>query len=185
MNRKHLESDDKRQIKTRSLFKKRYSILILIVIILIFIYLLTGPLFKSLVGQKAPDFTLTSVEGEKFTLSDNFGKVIVLDIMTTSCPACISEMKHLKGIYNSYSPQDVMIITIDIQRGDSRGDLLAFKSNHGVNWTFAMDTDNVANKYRVNYIPTIVIIDRNGIIRYHNAGELSERRLSEEIDKLL
>ncbi len=78
-----------------------------------------------------------------------------------------------------------MIITIDIDKSDSNGDLSSFKSNYGDNWTFARDTDNVANKYKVNYIPTMVIIDRNGIIRYHDAGELSERRLSEEIDKLL
>lgn len=160
-------------------------IIIFIILIGVLILILLSPFFTNLVGQKAPDFTLTSIDGEEFKLSDNFGKVIVLDIMTTTCPACIEEMEHLRGIYNRYSPDDVMIITIDIESSDSNGDLMAFKSQHGDNWTFARDIDGVANKYKVSYIPTMVIIDRDGIIRYHGAGELSEHRLSQEIDKLI
>jgi peroxiredoxin len=185
VDEKNLKTEGKKYPKKKEFFKKEYSIIIVIIIIVVLIYILISPMFKNLVGQRAPDFTLTGVEGEKFTLSDNFGKVIVLDIMTTTCPACKSEMKHLRGIYLRYSPEDVMIITIDIDKGDSNGDLLAFKSSYGHNWTFARDTNNVANKYKVNYIPTMVLIDRKGIIRYHEAGELSERRLSENIDKLL
>jgi len=181
----NLETEDKKYPKKKEFFKKEYSIIIVIIIVVVLAYILLSPMFKNLVGQRAPDFTLTSLEGEKLTLSDNFGKVIVLDIMTTTCPACISEMKHLRGIYQRYSPEDVMIITIDIDKGDSNTDLIAFKSRYGDNWTFARDADDVANKYKVNYIPTMVLIDRNGIIRYHDAGELSEGRLSEKIDKLL
>ena len=47
------------------------------------------------------------------------------------------------------------------------------------------DRDGVANKYKVSYIPTIVIIDKEGIIRLWGAGEMSASRLSSEIDKLL
>ncbi|MEE9151074.1 MAG: hypothetical protein V3U20_04480, partial [Thermoplasmata archaeon] len=72
-----------------------------------------------------------------------------------------------------------------IDRSDSKGDLTSFKSQYGGNWTFAMDTDDVANKYKVSYIPTMVVIDRNGIIRYWGVGELSEQRLSQEIDELI
>lgn len=176
---------DKKPSKAKQWLKGNYIVIIFIIIIVVLVLILLSPLFTNLVGQKAPDFTLTSIDGEEFKLSDNFGKVIVLDIMTTTCPACIEEMEHLRGIYNRYSPEDVIIITIDIESGDSIGDLMNFKSQHGENWTFARDTDGVANKYRVSYTPTMVVIDRNGIIRYHGAGELSEHRLSQEIDKLI
>jgi peroxiredoxin len=176
---------DKKPSKAKQWLKGNYMVIIFIILIMVLILILLSPLFTNLVGQKAPDFSLTSIDGEEFKLSDNFGKVIVLDIMRITCPACIEEMEHLRGIYNRYSPEDVMIITIDIESSDSNGDLMVFKSQHGDNWTFARDTDGVANKYRVSYIPTMVIIDRNGIIRYWGAGELSEHRLSQEIDELI
>lgn len=178
-------AESKKFPKTRPLLKKEYLIIIVIIFIVVLAYILISPLFTNLVGQKAQDFTLTGIDGEEFKLSENFGKVLILDIMTTTCPACISEMEHLRGIYQGYSSEDVMIITIDIDRSDSNSDLVAFRSDYGENWTFARDTDDVENKYRVSYIPTIVIIDRNGIIRYWGAGELSEQKLSEEIDKLI
>jgi thiol-disulfide isomerase/thioredoxin len=122
------------------------------------------------------------LEGDKFTLSEYFGKVIVLDLISTTCPACISEMTHLRGISEKYSSDEVMIVTIDVQNSD---DLAKFKSDHNANWTFAKDTDDVANKYKVGYIPTLVIIDKDGIIRYYETGEQSEEKLSQEIDKLI
>ena len=125
------------------------------------------------------------VDGNDFSLSENKGKVIVLDIMTISCPACVDEMKHLRSIQDRYAGDDFIMISISIDRDDSNSELMSFSSKHQANWTFARDTDRIANKYRVSYIPTIVIIDKEGVIRYWGAGELSAPRLSEEIDKLL
>ena len=166
-------------------FKNNYIPLIAIVVIVILAFILINPLFSNLVGEKAPDFTVTGTEGEKFTLSENSGKVIVLDLMSTTCPACISEMKHLRGVYQRYSAEEVMIVTIDLDRSDSNSDLREFKEEHGDNWTFARDTADVANKYEVNYTPTTVIIDKEGIIRFYGIGENYEQRLVEKIEKLI
>jgi peroxiredoxin len=166
-------------------FKDYYIPLIAIVVIVILAFILINPLFSNLVGERAPDFSVTGTEGEKFTLSDNKGKVIVLDLMSTTCPACIEEMKHLRRIYQRYSPEEVMIITIDLDRGDSNSDLRDFKTEYGDNWTFARDTADVANKYKVNYTPTTVIIDKDGIIRFYGIGENSEQKLVQEIEKVL
>jgi peroxiredoxin len=166
-------------------FKENYIPMIAIVVIVILAFILINPLFNNLVGEKAPDFSVTGTEGEKFTLSDNLGKVIVLDLMSTTCPACISEMKHLKELSQRYSTDEVVLVTIDVEKSDSNSDLRAFKSEYGDNWTFARDTADVANKYNVNYTPTTVLIDKEGIIRYYGSGELTEQKLVEEIEKLL
>lgn len=166
-------------------FKENYIPLIAIVVIVILAYILINPLVANLVGEKAPDFTVTGTEGEKISLSQNNGKVIVLDLMSTTCPACISEMKNLKEIFARYSHDKVIIASISVDRSDSNSDLREFKSQYGDNWTFARDTDDVANKYKVKYTPTTVIIDKDGIIRYYGTGELSVQKLVEEIDKLI
>jgi peroxiredoxin len=105
--------------------------------------------------------------------------------MTTSCPACIEEMKHLREVHKRYSHDEVMIVTIDLDRSDSNSVLQEFKTKHEGNWTFARDTADVANKYKVNYTPTTVIIDKDGIIRYYGIGENSLQTLVEEIDRLI
>lgn len=179
----HSEYDQKTPKPRR--VKEQYLILIVIVLIAILLYILIAPLFNDLVGEKALDFKLKDIDGTEFRLSDNFGKVIILDIMTTTCPACIEEMKHLKALSGRYSSEDVMIITISVDSGDSNSDLSAFKTTHKANWTFARDTDSVADKYNVRYTPTVVIIDKEGIIRYYHEGESSGQKLSREIDKLI
>ena len=167
-------------------FPVRYIYLIIIVtIIVLLIYIFLNPLFVDLEGRAAPDFSVKDIDGNEFTLSENQGKVVVLDIMTISCPACIDEMEHLRAIFSRYSQDEMAIVTISIDTSDSAGALDTFRSQHGDNWTFARDTDGVANKYKVSYIPTIVIIDKEGIIRYWGAGEISAPRLSQEIEKWL
>jgi peroxiredoxin len=188
-----MEPADERDITlhNQNIIKKkaipfRYIYLIIIVIILVLlIYILLNPLFVDLEGQAAPDFSVKDIDGNEFTLSENQGKVVVLDIMTISCPACIDEMEHLRAISSRYSQDELAIISISIDTSDSAGALNTFRSKHGGNWTFARDTDGVANKYKVSYIPTIVIIDKEGIIRYWGAGVVSAPRLSQEIDRLL
>lgn len=158
-------------------------IIVTIIILLIFIFL--NPLFVDLEGQAAPDFSVKDIDGNEFKLSENQGKVVVLDIMTLSCSACKLEMKHLRAIFSRYSQDELSIVTISIDSKDSAGEIDSYRSQYGDNWTFARDTDGVANKYKVSYIPTIVIIDKEGVIRYWGAGEISAPKLSQEIDKLL
>jgi peroxiredoxin len=171
--------------KKRSWIRENAFTFILIILIVVLIIILIRPFFINLVGEEAPDFSITTIDGEKFKLSDNFGKVIVLDIMTTSCSACKSEMEHLRDIYGRYSQEDVIIVTISVDSGDSNSELREYQSKYGDNWTFARDTDGVANKYNIRYTPTTVIIDREGIIRYFHEGETSFQTLSNDIERLI
>jgi peroxiredoxin len=171
--------------RKRSWTKENYFTLILIILIVVLIFILIRPFFINLVGEDAPDFSITTIDGEKFKLSDNFGKVIVLDMMTTSCSACKSEMEHLRRIYERYSPEDVIMVSVSVDSGDSNSELREYQSEYGDNWTFARDTDGVSNKYNIRYTPTTVIIDRDGIIRYYHEGVSSFQTLSKEIDKVL
>jgi peroxiredoxin len=180
-----LDKTGKDNKKAHIWFKENYIPLIAIVVIVILAYILINPLVANLVGEKAPDFTVTGTEGEKISLSQINEKVIVLDLMSTTCPACISEMKNLKQIFTRYSHDEVVIVSISVDRSDSNSDLREFKSKYGDNWTFARDTDDVANKYKVKYTPTTVIIDKGRIIRYYGTGELSTQKLVEEIEKLI
>ncbi|UCE36328.1 MAG: TlpA family protein disulfide reductase [Thermoplasmata archaeon] len=185
MDEKEPDKENLKANKVKQFLKGNIIIIVVIILIIVLAYILIRPFFIDLVGEKAPNFNLKSIDGEEIKLSDNFGKVIILDIMTTTCPPCISEMEHLKGVYNRYPSEELVIMTISIDNSDSNEDLSTFREKYGDNWTFARDTDDVENKYNVRYTPTIVIIDREGIIRHYHEGETSFQTLSKEVERLI
>jgi thiol-disulfide isomerase/thioredoxin len=135
----------------------------------------------------APDFELTSIDGDTFKLSDFEGKVVVLDFMATWCVPCQEGMEHLKDIYQDYSESKVQIISIDIDESENDSMLQDFKDDYGDDWIFAVDYDNDAdNAYDVGGVPTYVIVTKTGDIGYRNDdGTLTLEILKQEIDKRL
>jgi len=132
-------------------------------------------------AKKAPDFTLTDIEGNTFNLSDFRGKVVILDFMATWCSGCKAMMGDLKDAHNRYP--DVVIISIDIDSTESNEDLENFKNHYDADWIFSIDTDGVRLKYGVAAIPKTVILNPSGEISFSYTGEVSASRLSSEIEK--
>ncbi|HUV79288.1 MAG TPA: redoxin domain-containing protein [Candidatus Bathyarchaeia archaeon] len=132
-------------------------------------------------GSEAPPFTLTSIDGTNFSLSDYSGKVVVLDLMATWCPVCKDEMKELSQLGQEYS--DVVIITISVYPLETADDLRTYKEEHNTDWLFARDTDNVLVKYGAFTLPTIVIIDPQGYISFQKAALVPAKELASEVEK--
>jgi peroxiredoxin len=137
------------------------------------------------VGQIAPNFTLNDIDGNKFSLSDYRGQVIVIDLMATWCGPCKTEMAHLKEIFSKYDHNDVWIMSIDVDNAETVSQLREFKNEYGSDWTFATQGSSVGTAYGVTGIPQMYIIDQDGIVAYKNTGVTSSGELSSEIDKLL
>jgi thiol-disulfide isomerase/thioredoxin len=137
--------------------------------------------------EKAPNFTLVDINGNQFSLSDHVGKVVLLDFFTTWCGPCIMELEHLDGLYDNYSPDQFVILSISVDLySDTTQVLQSFvQQNEEMTWTVARDTDNVAYKYGVSPIPHLVIIDAEGYKRHNHIGLTAESTLRSEIDSLL
>jgi peroxiredoxin len=177
------EKDNDHYRDDRSNRKKLVALFMIIILFSSVIVLLFNTFDDS--ENDAPDFTLTDIDGNRFSLSDHRGKVVVLDIMATWCSPCNVEMGHLKDIFNNYTSDQVIIISIDIDTNETDEKIRAYKDEYGANWIFASDTDDVEEKYDAEYIPRIVIIDKEGKIAYAKTGIVTTEALIIEIEKLL
>ncbi len=129
----------------------------------------------------APNFTLTDIDGNVFSLSDYRGKVVLLDFFGTWCHPCVQQVSHLKDLYEKFG-EKLVIISISPEEEQVLRD---FRDQHGIEWTIARDTANVFDAYNIQYIPTLMILDHGGHIRYTHIGLTEEGILRSEIEDLL
>ncbi|MDD5503523.1 MAG: TlpA disulfide reductase family protein [Candidatus Thermoplasmatota archaeon] len=132
---------------------------------------------------KAPDLQLRNIDTSgAFKLSDYAGKVIVLDFMATWCGACKQEMPVLKEVYDRVGG-NVVMISIDVDE-ESTEEMKNFKSEYGADWTFASsEDDSPVQKYQIEYIPKIVIINANFDVSFSYVGTLAKEKILDEIEK--
>ena len=133
----------------------------------------------------APEFTLTDIDNNMFSLSSFRGKIVVLDFMATWCSACNQQIPNLEKIWETYRG-DIVIISIDIDLSESTERLRAFTQQYtNATWTWARDVANLVQTYQVTGMPKTVVIDQNGFVRFTHVGVTDSSTLIQEIAQLL
>ncbi|MGL5773018.1 MAG: TlpA family protein disulfide reductase [Bacteroidales bacterium] len=131
-------------------------------------------------GNPAPDFTLVSINGEKFSLSDFKGKWVVLDFWGSWCAPCLNGMPQMKSMYDKYKGK-LEIIGVACKDNDDKW-RKAVKNNE-LNWTQLFGDDSVHIDYAIEAYPTKIVIDPTGTIVYKAVGETTG--FYEEVDKVI
>jgi len=146
------------------------------------ILLASGLTLLFLIEEPAPDFTGDDVDGRDFTLSEQRGKVVILNFMFTTCDACKLETEVLKDVRGVYSESDLVIVSISVSLADNNEILRTFRESWEANWTFLMDPGNVADSYGVRSVPHMFVIDGSGRIASSHADVLDVEGVSSLID---
>ena len=140
----------------------------------------SDPAFAKWVGQAAPDFSVTTLDGRTIQLRELKGKRVVLDFWATWCPPCVKEIPHFIKLRNEVSPEELVLVGISTEDVDT---LKAFVKKAGVNYPIA-SADNLPSPYKdVEGIPTTFFIDRQGVIQdvfvgYHDFETLKKHALA-------
>lgn len=118
---------------------------------------------------KAPDFTLKSSSGKNIKLSEYRGQVILLNFWASWCGPCRQEMPILNQIQNRYSKLGFTVLGVNVEE-DSRQAKTMLREIP-VDFPILFDTTNKVSKlYNVSAMPSTVLIDRDGNLRYLHKG---------------
>ena len=138
------------------------------------------------IGDKAPAFTLESIDGKNISLSDFQGKTVLIVFTSVNCKECESQMPYLVG---AYQQENGKLAVLDIYHMIYDPRLVRDYVTDKQFTTFPAlpDPNNkVANAYgATRYPPTNFIIDTVGIIRYKKIGPFQSQEEIEDILKSL
>ncbi len=144
--------------------------------------LLPGEEGLLLTGMRAANFSLKTLEGEAVTLQQTRGKVVVLDFWATWCPPCRAELPSIEKLRAEFSG------AVDFYgiNDEESGTVKSFLNKNHYQMAVLMDSKRqVHRQYGVTSIPTLLIIDKNGVIKEHFIGSRSEASLRKAIQTVV
>lgn len=154
--------------------------------LLISFSVITGPLHAAEMNKPAPDFTLKGIDGKNLKLSELAGNVIFLNFWASWCAPCREEMPLLDALHKKYQALGFMVLGVNVEE---QTDLArSYISRRPVDFPILLDpTNQVSKSYKVVAMPTSVLIDRNGNMRYlhhgYKAGD--EQKYTKMVKKLI
>lgn len=159
-----------------------------------------GALSPSLHAQqslrRAPSWSLYDSDGQMRDLLDYRGKIVVLDMMQTTCPHCAAFADILDKVQQKYGDRVAILGVVTVLGGsaDSPDKVKAFKTGHRVTYPILFDMGQMQYSYILKPnidLPHVYIIDQNGYIRADYGYSLTTRDIFEgkalftELDRLV
>ncbi len=135
----------------------------------------------------APDFTLTSLDGKKVTLSGLRGKVVLLHFWASWCPPCKKEMPALAGLSREMRDRGLVVLAVSTDRSESA--LRSYVAANSLPFPVFHDKGEAVafGKYPVTGLPSTYLIDRRGMVAQRIIGkrDWGSPRMRGEIMRLL
>lgn len=139
-----------------------------LLILLVSLWVL-APANAASVQGKAPNFTLKSNTGKNIKLSELRGQVILLNFWASWCGPCRQEMPLLEKLQRRYSALGFTVLGVNVEEDPRKAKTLL--KDISVSFPILFDTRNkVSKQYKVSAMPSTVMIDRDGNMRYLHKG---------------
>lgn len=132
----------------------------------------------------APDFSLSTFEGETIRLSDLRGQVVVINFWASWCPPCRDEAPYLQAMWQKYGDQGVVFIGVDYV--DTEPEALAYIAEFGITYPNGPDIGTqISQAYRIQGVPETFFVAKDGTLRGVKIGPLFPPELENRILELL
>lgn len=130
---------------------------------------IVGPAGAAAGAGPAPNFTLKSLGGKNMKLSEMAGNVVLINFWASWCGPCREEMPLLNALHKKYQPLGFTVpgVNVEEQADNARG----FLNDFPVDFPVLLDSKNRVSKlYKVIAMPTTVVVDRDGNMRFLHKG---------------
>lgn len=132
------------------------------------------------IGHPAPDFTLSTPDGQTRTLSDLRGKPVILNFWASWCGPCRAEMPELQRVHERLAEAGVVVLGVN--QAESQEVIARYQAELGVDFPTVMDNRlGVSRQYLANSLPTTFFIDREGVIRNIFIGPMTDAVLAQTL----
>lgn len=139
---------------------------------------------RRVTSGQAPDFTLTSFEGETYRLSDLRGQVVVLNFWATWCVSCKDEADDIERVWRQYRDRGVLVLGVNYL--DQEPLNRQWIENYNITYPNGPDIQGrIYNAYGVQGLPETFIVDRQGQVAKVFIGPLTEAQLVAELERVL
>ena len=142
------------------------------------------------VGERAPNFTLTSLGGDTVSLDAMKGKVVVLGLFHI-CEPCMMQGTNLQKVHEAMKGKNVAVIGVN-SAGNSKRDVGEFLSAFParVTYPYLLDPGKTTDKLYGGgkFIPNVYVIDQSGVISWQRVGNMDlagSDLIIQEVEKLL
>lgn len=142
------------------------------------------------VSRPTPDVVLATLDGGEINVSQQQGKVVLVNFWGTWCEPCIRETPALQDAYARYRDEGLLIVGVNVtgselKQGNTLEDVQAFADEFGVEYPIALDVEGEASQaFRVLPLPTSFFIDAQGTIRFVRVGEINADEIAVLFDAL-
>ncbi|VAW78316.1 hypothetical protein MNBD_GAMMA13-676 [hydrothermal vent metagenome] len=117
----------------------------------------------------APDFALKNNSGKNLRLSEFRGEVVMINFWASWCAPCRQEMPLLEELYSQYQPMGFTILGVNVEEDSSKAKQML--RDIPVSFPILFDNNSKVSKlYNVVAMPSTVLVDRNGNVRYLHQG---------------
>ena len=183
MNPRNSETPEKKNISWGIILAWAVIIAVLALVFVILLRRQEGPVS---VGKKAPDFSLTTFDGQEYDLADLEGKVVVLNFWASWCKPCEQEAADLEKAWRLYQPTgEVIFLGVDWTDTEKK----AFQYLEKFDITYPTGPDlgtRISQAFRTTGVPETYIIDKDGVLAYVKLSPfVSLQEITSAIDPLL
>ena len=138
---------------------------------------------ESLLDKPAPDFTATGLDGAQVKLADLRGQVVLVDFWATWCGPCSTQYPHLNQWHQQYGSKGLRILALS---DEEPAYVKEFVTEEKLAYPIALDPeDRIRAQYLVPGMPTTVIVDKAGVVRYVTVGTADPAEIEAAFTRLL
>jgi peroxiredoxin len=123
-------------------------------------------------ARMAPQFSLTTTDGQNFSLDDLRGKVVLIDFWATWCTPCREAVPHMREIAKKFQGQPLVILSVSLDTDEQKWE--DFIAKNGMTWPQYRDggfTGPIARLFSVEAIPHTFTIDADGVLQDEHIGD--------------